>query len=114
MTGNRIRGNRIIFLEEEIAIAEEKMKWSIAVNPILKYMQARLAEESEQPNSHEVDLKKFSHNEGDNMNKIGNWGIMLIGIAGIIYATSHAIETTIIWQDISHQQSIDFPQMKMP
>ena len=61
-----------------------------------------------------MDLKKFSHNEGDDMNTLGNWGLLLIGIAGIIYATSHAIETTIIWQDIEHQQNYELDQMKMP
>ena len=48
------------------------------------------------------------------MNTLGNWGLFLIGIAGIIYATSHAIETTIIWQDIEHQQNYELDQMKMP
>ena len=34
--------NRILILKEEIALAEEKMKYSIAMKPIVVYMQKRV------------------------------------------------------------------------
>jgi len=34
--------NRILILKEEIALAEEKMKYSIAMKPIVVYMQTRV------------------------------------------------------------------------
>ena len=36
--------DRLKFLEEEIAIAEKKMEYSIAMNPIIIYMKQRVDE----------------------------------------------------------------------
>ena len=36
--------NRIAILKEEIALAEEKMKYNIAMNPIIIYMKQRVDE----------------------------------------------------------------------
>jgi hypothetical protein len=44
MNGSWWRGTRIAILEKEIALAEEKMKYSIAMKPIVVYMQKRLEE----------------------------------------------------------------------
>ena len=42
MNGSWWRGTRIAILEKEIALAEEKMKYSIAMKPIVVYMQTRV------------------------------------------------------------------------
>jgi hypothetical protein len=44
MNGSWWRGTRIAILEKEIALAEEKMKYSIAMKPIVVYMQKRVEE----------------------------------------------------------------------
>ena len=43
--GSWWRGTRIAILEKEIELAEQKMEYSIAMKPIIKYMQKRLEEE---------------------------------------------------------------------
>ena len=40
--------DRLKFLEEEIALAEKKMEYNIAMNPIIIYMRKRLATVKEQ------------------------------------------------------------------
>ena len=42
--GSWWRGTRIAILEKEIELAEEKMKYSIAMKPIVVYMQKRVEE----------------------------------------------------------------------
>jgi len=44
MIGSWWRGTRIAILEKEIELAEQKMEHSIAMKPIILYMQKRLEE----------------------------------------------------------------------
>lgn len=44
MNGSWWRGTRIAILEKEIELAEQKMQYSIAMKPIILYMQKRLEE----------------------------------------------------------------------